>query len=112
MHDLQFAREINRVIKAKLKEIPRAKVQSVKASLSPLSHVTPESLKQAFESLLKEDGLEGIDLSVDILDIEINCKNCDNTLFTKRPLVKCPRCQHADLEIKLPEKDQGQLKEG
>jgi Zn finger protein HypA/HybF involved in hydrogenase expression len=85
--------------------MPQAQVKAVRVALSPASHVTGRSLKETFGQVLTKSGFKNIDLSVDILDIEIICKSCDNRMITKFPLLNCPRCRSSDLEIILPQRE-------
>ena len=101
MHDKVFAREIKTIVTQKLDSLKEGKrITAINVRLSPLSHVKPETLRQAF--LLESEGTNLGDTPLRVLssEIEIECKNCTNKFFTSSPVLSCPKCKSQDLEVK------------
>ena len=100
MHDLMFTKEIVAALKNKQKSIPEgSKITSVNASLSPLSHVKPETLAETFRTTAKGTEFEKTALSIKVLPLGIKCRSCKHGFSIDRPTVKCPKCNSADLDI-------------
>lgn len=102
MHDLKYAHQI-------LDGINNTKVGSknavikVEVYLSPLSHVTPEGLKETFSMISEDEGYKNVKLNVNILEFCIHCKKCGKTWRSSKPTFNCPKCDSADFELKKGE---------
>ena len=100
MHDLMFTKEILSALNSKLRSIPRgSRIISVNASLSPLSHVKPETLRKTFTAMVKETGFEKIALNITVLKLGIKCRSCGKEYFIDKPTMRCPGCSSADMDI-------------
>ena len=100
MHDLTFAKEILIVLNDKLKSLPRgSKIKVVNASLSLLSHVKPETLKETFAAMVKGTELEKITLKIGTLQLGIKCRACKNGFMVNKPVTECPECSSSDLDV-------------
>ncbi len=100
MHDLMFTKEIISALKNKLSAVPKGtKITSVNASLSPLSHVKPETLVETFGAMIKDTEFDGVILNVKVLPLEIKCRACDHRFKVDKPTTKCNKCNTSDLDI-------------
>ena len=101
MHDRVFAREIKTVVNNKLNSLSKgANLIAINVKLSPLSHVKPEGLREAFALMVKGSRLEGIPLNIDMSTIEVKCHSCSKIFLVSGPTISCPGCNCRDLEVK------------
>lgn len=100
MHDLTFAQEILNVLSERSNSLDKGtKIKAVNASLSPLSHVKPETLKETFTAVSKETQFNKIKLIIKPLELRIKCQVCRHSFSTAKPITACPKCDSADLDI-------------
>jgi len=100
MHDLMFTKEIISALSSKLKTLPNgSKITAVKAALSPLSHVKPETLIETYTAMVKDTEFENIALNITVLKLGIKCRSCKQEFLVDKPTMKCPVCNSADMDI-------------
>ena len=100
MHDIVFSKEIIRAIDEKSAGISNgARVRLVHVLLSPLSHVTPKSLSDAFLQMTRGTELEGIALDVKPLPLKMACAGCGRIFTVNRPTFSCALCGSSDIRI-------------
>lgn len=99
MHDLKYANSMLDSIKKKIKGKPGNIEVDIGVSLSPLSHVTPERLKETFSMLAREEGYTNIGLKISIAELSIRCRECGNRWRSVKPTFKCPKCGSSDFEM-------------
>lgn len=100
MHDLTFSKEIISFLIQKANSLDKGlKITAVNVSLSKLSHVTPETLKEAFSAISKDTPFSGIELNIKILGIGIKCGSCKEGFVVDKPTMVCPSCHSSDLNI-------------
>ncbi|MDD5165842.1 MAG: hydrogenase maturation nickel metallochaperone HypA [Candidatus Omnitrophica bacterium] len=106
MHDLTYARQIISVLKKALVKETIAKPvisATVYVSLSPVSHVSPQRLREVFELLIEGEKLPAVKLAIDVKEIEVFCKRCKKDAKVKEPVVICPSCKSEDIQVNLKE---------
>jgi len=99
MHDLMYANKIIAILKEKF---PGRQIRGdtrVAVCLSPLSHVTADSLRAAFQTLAEKEGFENVALDIEKSEVSIKCRKCGMITKISVPLFTCPACQEADFEI-------------
>jgi hydrogenase nickel incorporation protein HypA/HybF len=95
-----FTKEILAAIKKKLSSEPiDTQIKAVSASLSPLSHVRPDTLAVTFNTMIKGTEFERIKLNLKILPLEIKCRACNHRTSIDKPIDACPKCHSSDLDI-------------
>lgn len=93
MHDLVFSKEIVTIVNNRRHALPKtAKVVGVHVLLSPLSHVTAQSLNDAFTQTVSGTDLEGIALRIQALAVKMKCSACGAAFDIEKPAFACPRC--------------------
>jgi hydrogenase nickel incorporation protein HypA/HybF len=100
MHDLTFCQEILNALSEKHKKL--AKNHTIKAanvSISPLSHVTPETLRETFAVMVKETPFKRIKLNIATLQLGIKCESCKKGFLVDRPTFECPQCHSQALNL-------------
>jgi hydrogenase nickel incorporation protein HypA/HybF len=100
MHDLTYAKEIMDAIARKSLELkPGSKIKAVHASISPLSHVTPERLKETFSSIAKDTPFKSVRLEIETLELGVKCESCKRGFMINKPTFECPECRSSNLNI-------------
>ena len=100
MHETVFSKEIVTIINSKLKELDAgSRVSAVCVRLSPLSHVKPQALQEAFLQLVSGSELDTISLDVKPAQIRLQCRSCAKVFMVISPLTCCPECSSDDLDI-------------
>ena len=99
MHDLTYANRILGSLKKEIGKKGKDASITIDASLSPLSHVMPQRLKDVFKVLSEEEGFTNIKLNVNLAALSMHCKECKHTWKSVKPTFKCPKCDSADFEI-------------
>jgi len=99
MHDLTYA---NRILDSLKKEVGKRENNTpvtIDVYLSPLSHVTPQRLKDVFSLLSEEAGFVNTTMNVNIAEFCIRCKKCGKSWKSAQPTFECPECDSADFEL-------------
>ncbi len=100
MHDLTFCREILSALQEKLKKLKKGtKIQCVTVSLSPISHVTPETLEETFRIMVKGTPFGRCKLKIATLQLGIKCESCKKGFLVDKPAFVCPSCHGSALTI-------------
>lgn len=100
MHDLMFTKEIISALKDKSKTLPKgSKITAVTAALSPLSHVKSETLTETFRTTVKGTEFDKIALKINVLKLGIKCRACKQGFSVDKPVMRCPSCNSADMDI-------------
>jgi len=99
MHDIWFASKIIVLLKEKIKADKKTQHITVNVKLSPLSHVTEESLLNAFNTLSEKEGFGDVILNIKRGGVRIICKKCNAVLEIAKPATECPKCGWPELEI-------------
>ncbi|MEI8176492.1 MAG: hydrogenase maturation nickel metallochaperone HypA [Candidatus Omnitrophota bacterium] len=98
MHDITFAHEIIAALRREKRFKNGGKVV-VNVRLSPLGHVTPESLCNAFSAAADAAKITGVKLAVKTLEFPVTCRACGHTFTSARPVFTCSSCAGNDLDI-------------
>jgi len=99
MHDIMYANKIIVLLKEKFPGKVTPGNVKVAVCLSPLSHVTAESLRAAFQTLADKDGFKDVALDVEKGEVSIKCRKCSAITKISGPVFTCPACKGADFEI-------------
>ena len=112
MHELSIALEICRNVEraltdaaggepggSDLKEKFAGRVRLVKVRVGELSGVEPDSLSFSFEAAVKGTVLDGARLDIVKVPVKYRCGGCSAETAGEFPLVRCPACASAKLEL-------------
>lgn len=100
MHDATFAKQIVSAVNARKKSLPQgARIVGVRVLLSPLSHVTKQSLTDAFKTMVGGTDLEGLELHIDMLKLPLICESCGTRSEVVVPTFACPQCGDPSIAI-------------
>ncbi len=100
MHEMGIALEIIDIaINSIPKDLKNSKVKKINVKLGKLSAVTPENLKFCFDVASKDGILEGAELSLEIVEVTVECRVCGFKSIIHEPLFKCERCDSESVSI-------------
>ncbi|MFC1703530.1 hydrogenase/urease maturation nickel metallochaperone HypA [Candidatus Omnitrophota bacterium] len=100
MHDKRFAEEIKAVVSKKLAELDaNSHITAINVRLSPISHVTPETLKGALAIVVSGSFLENIPLNIEKSQLDVTCRSCAASFSISTPTFSCRKCNSTDLDI-------------
>jgi len=106
MHELSMADAMVKTVLDVAKENNAQEITEVTIEVGELTMLNPEQLKFMIEVLSENTLLEGAEIRIDTIPIEIECKSCDYVGAIKSDeldhyvtIVNCPECQKRDLEI-------------
>ena len=99
MHDITYANKIITLLKGKFPGKAMPGNIKVAVCLSPLSHVTAESLRGAFQPLADKEGFKNVVLDIEKGEVSIKCRKCAAITKISGPVFSCPACKGADFEI-------------
>jgi hydrogenase nickel incorporation protein HypA/HybF len=106
MHELSMADAIVKTAVDVAEKNDAQKITEVTIEIGGLALLNPEQLKFMIEVLSEDTLLEGADIIIEEISIEIECKSCNyegpvgsEELDHYMPIVKCPECQDVSISI-------------
>ncbi|MGZ7109500.1 MAG: hydrogenase maturation nickel metallochaperone HypA [Methanobacterium sp.] len=106
MHELSMADAIVKTAVDVAEKNEAQEITEVTIEIGKLTLLNPEQLKFMIEVLSENTLLEGAEIVIDEIPIEIKCKSCEfigpalsDDLDEFVPIVKCPECEGQELEI-------------
>ena len=100
MHETVFSNEIIRVVNEKAKSLDvNSKINCINVRLSPLSHVSPDTLKAAFLQMAGLSNLKDISLNVKPSEVKLQCKSCGRRFKALESVFSCPYCKDSNFDI-------------
>lgn len=100
MHETKYAHHILGVLTNKVGQAALGtKTVTVRARLSPFSHVTPAMLAETFAALAAGEGFKDVRLRIEPIAYEIHCRRCGAVSTSAAVIHACPRCGSIDFDI-------------
>ncbi|MDI6724170.1 MAG: hydrogenase maturation nickel metallochaperone HypA [Methanobacterium sp.] len=106
MHELSMADAIVKTAVDVAEKNDAQKITEVTIEIGGLALLNPEQLKFMIEVLSEDTLLEGAEINIEEIPIEIKCKSCNyegpagsDELDHYMPIVKCPECEEVSIEI-------------
>jgi hydrogenase nickel incorporation protein HypA/HybF len=99
MHELSLAENILNTLYEIKKNENVSVILQVNVKAGALLHVVPETLKFAFETIVKETEFKKTILNFEIDPIMIKCNNCNETSAAGKNNYSCPKCKSEDVNI-------------
>ncbi|MFH1621560.1 MAG: hydrogenase maturation nickel metallochaperone HypA [Candidatus Omnitrophota bacterium] len=97
MHEFSI---VKKEVKRLSHKINGKKVSKVVFSLGRLSHGTPESIKEAFQTITVDTGLSVAEFEVLSIDPRIKCLSCGAIYGIENDInLKCPSCGSSSNEV-------------
>ena len=99
MHDITYANKIITVLKSNFQGQDFKKHIVVNIALGALTHVTADTLREAFEPLAKKEGFVNTELFIEKINLAVNCGKCGATTEISEPVFACPACGDSGFKI-------------
>lgn len=106
MHELSMADAIVKTAIEVAEKNNAQEITEVTIEIGEFTLLNPEQLKFMIEVLGENTLLEGADIVIEKISIEIKCKSCNfvgavpsDDLDHFVPIIDCPECESRDLEI-------------
>jgi len=106
MHELSMADAIVKTAVDVAEKNNAQEIREVTIEIGKLTLLNPEQLKFMIGVLSENTLLEGAEIIIEEVPIEIKCKSCDFVGHPPSdnpdhfvPIVKCPECEEQDLKI-------------
>lgn len=106
MHELSMADAIVKTILDAAEKNQAEEILEVTIEVGKLTMLNPEQLKFLLDVLAENTLLEGAEIIIDEVPVEIKCHSCDYTGSTDLDdsdhylmIVKCPKCDERNIEI-------------
>ena len=99
MHELGIAASVLQQAQQEAQRHPGTRLRKVKLRVGELSGVNPEALSFSFEVLVRESGLEPLDLEIESCARKQRCRKCEETFTVANYELFCPQCGTAETEF-------------
>lgn len=99
MHEFFIVQNIIKTVEELLVNYPDKKVSKMVLVIGKFSGVEPELLKTALEFFKKGTCLEEAEITFELNDLKLRCKNCNKEFFKEKWNIICPYCQSLDTEV-------------
>jgi hydrogenase nickel incorporation protein HypA/HybF len=96
MHELAITQS---VVEAVVERVGERRVTRVRLSIGRLSGVVVDSVRFCFDLVAEGTTLEGAELAVDEPTGHCRCVDCTAEFDVDDPIVLCPRCGSADVDV-------------
>ena len=96
MHELAITQS---VVEAVVERVGERRVTRVRLSIGRLSGVVVDSVRFCFDLVAEGTSLEGAELEVDEPTGHCRCVDCAAEFDVDDPIVLCPRCGSADVDV-------------
>ncbi len=96
MHELSIAQSVVEEIVNRLGD---TRVTKVTLEIGKLSGVVVESIRFCFDLVTDSTPLQGAKLIVNEPDGQCQCQSCGETFTTSDPIVLCPTCGAAEVDV-------------
>lgn len=93
MHELSIAQSVLESVGAEAARHPGATPSKVGLKIGELAAVDPDALRFGFEVLAREEGLEGLQLEIELCPRRHRCLDCGTEFIVKNFDFRCPQCQ-------------------
>jgi hydrogenase nickel incorporation protein HypA/HybF len=98
MHEFDIVQNLLTLIKKYAEDHHAETVISVKIKLGRLSGVEPYLLKTAFDTFKQDTIAAGAQLIMDVRDVLIKCRECNQQSILEEFIFICPSCGSIDIE--------------
>lgn len=106
MHELSMADAIVKTVLDAAEKNQAEQILEVTIEVGKLTMLNPEQLRFLLEVLTEDTLLEGSEIIIEEIPVEIECKSCNYIGSTELDdsdhylmIVKCPECGERDLEV-------------
>ncbi len=100
MHEMGVAQQMINIALASIPtDIINPKVERLNLKIGNLAAVVEESLRFCFEIISKESALEGAELVIEHVPVQVRCKKCNKVWKVDGPIFSCQSCKDSGIEV-------------
>ncbi|MDI6645121.1 MAG: hydrogenase maturation nickel metallochaperone HypA [Methanobacteriaceae archaeon] len=106
MHELSMADAMIKTVIEVAEKNDAQEITEVSIELGEMTLLNPEQLKFMIEVLSEDTLLEGAEIIIETIPLEIKCQSCgysgktsSDELDHYAPIINCPECESMELEI-------------
>ena len=99
MHEISLAEDIRRIAEGVLAGRSFKRVVRVRLKIGPLSGVNVDSLRFAMGIVAEGTPLDGVELDVDCLPLQLSCQECATVFEPKEFEFTCPSCASTRIKV-------------
>ncbi len=99
MHEKSLVQSLLRQVEAIMREHQAVRVQTVTVEIGPLSGVESLLVEDAFSELVLTSQIGRPSLNVQVVDLTIRCRNCEQESSTPGLTLKCQLCGSNKVQI-------------
>ena len=100
MHEIRIAEDLSAIVLDAARNEQLTKVTKINISFGQLIQIVPEIFEFAFRETIRNTVAEDAELTIEIVEVRMYCKNCGNEFHVKDNLFACSNCSSTDLEIR------------
>ena len=100
MHEIRIAEDLSAIVLETARNEQLSKVTKINISFGQLIQIVPEIFEFAFRETVRNTVAEDAELTIEIVEVRMYCKNCGNEFHVKDNLFACSNCSSTDLEIR------------
>ena len=100
MHEIRIAEDLSAIVLDAARNEQLTKVTKINISFGQLIQIVPEIFEFAFRETVRNTVAEDAELTIEIVEVRMYCKNCGNEFHVKDNLFACSNCSSTDLEIR------------
>jgi hydrogenase nickel incorporation protein HypA/HybF len=99
MHEVSIAEGLLQIILDEVEKHLISKVRVVRLKIGELSGVQTSALTFCFELLTKDTPVEGAELRIEMVPIEVKCLDCEDVFVAEDHSFFCPKCSGLNVEL-------------
>lgn len=92
MHEMGIANSVLDSVRVEARRFPGRHICRVGVRIGELAGVDPEAMRFCFEVLVRDTGLEPLDLEIDYRTRSHQCLNCGHFFAARIENFACPNC--------------------
>ena len=96
MHEMSIANSLLEALRTEALRFPGKHIEKVGVRVGALAGVDPDALRFCFEVLVKDSGLQPLELDIDYQPRRHLCQLCGESFDARYEDTVCPRCGVAD----------------
>ena len=100
MHEIRIAEDLSAIVLDAARNEQLTRVTKINISFGQLIQIVPEIFEFAFRETVRNTVAEDAELTIEIVEVRMYCKNCGNEFHVKDNLFACSNCSSTDLEIR------------
>lgn len=99
MHEIQFAKNIVKVLEDQINDPEVGEVKKVHLEVGKLHYIIPEILNTGFSNVPKDEKLKNAKLEIEVIPVKVKCLSCGKETVAEGSDFTCGECSGAKTEI-------------